>query len=78
MIKVLTGSRKQITGFVWHLFSVVDLAAERQAAVTVLEKTISVLLFETHHKVTDVSEPNVTGFFSCAHDITIIYVYTLG
>lgn len=34
MIKVMTGSHKQITGFVARFFSVTDLAAERQAAVS--------------------------------------------
>lgn len=53
----MTGSPKQITGFVARFVSVTDLAAERQAAVTVLQETISVLLFR--HKVTDASERNV-------------------
>lgn len=50
MIKVMTGSHKQITGFFARFFSVSDLAAESQAAVRVLKKTISVSLFESCHK----------------------------
>lgn len=60
MIKVMTGSHKQNTGFVECFFSVTDLASEHQAAVTVLEEMIAVLLFESGHKVAGAHERTVT------------------
>lgn len=80
MIKVMTGSHKQITGFVARFFSMTGLAAEHQAAVTVLEETVSILLFESRHRCQredcDTSVTLSPLFFLYNIGFTISYVYT--